>query len=245
MGQRPREIREPAPPMKALVSIHDCMPETLGHIEELLDWLAKLGVPPVTLLVVPGKDWQAPQLERLRELAEIGHPLAAHGWQHHTRPRRLYHRLHAALLSRNVAEHLDLDPAEIEALLRRAHAWFPKNGLPAPDLYVPPAWALGSIPIIQLRSSPYTCIETTRGLYFPQANSRFQALPLTGYEADTAFRATFLKIWNATQARSANRSGIPLRISIHPNDLALRRADQLEAQLRAVTEFLHYPQKPA
>lgn len=227
--------------MKALVSIHDCMPETLGRVEELLAWLAKLGLPPVTLLVVPGKNWQATQLERLRELAAMGHPLAAHGWQHHTRPRRLYHRLHAALLSRNVAEHLDLDPAEIEALLHRAHAWFPKNGLPAPDLYVPPAWALGTISKQSLRNSPYTCIETTRGLYFPKGQPHFQALPLTGYEADTALRAAFLKIWNAAQARGAKRSGKPLRISIHPDDLTLRSADQMEAQLRAVSELLAYP----
>ncbi|NCG08474.1 MAG: DUF2334 domain-containing protein, partial [Verrucomicrobia bacterium] len=195
--------------MKALVSIHDCMPETLGRVQELLEWLAELGVPPVTLLVVPGKDWQPAQVERLRELAELGHPLAAHGWQHHTRPRRLYHRLHAALLSRSVAEHLDLDPAEIEALLHRAFHWFSENGLPAPSLYVPPAWALGSISITQLRSSPYACIETTRGLCFPQGKPSFQALPLTGYEADTTLRAAFLKIWNAAQARAAKRSGKP------------------------------------
>jgi predicted deacetylase len=232
--------------MKALVSIHDCMPETLGRVEDLLDWLAKLGVPPVTLLVVPGKDWQPAQVERLRELAELGHPLAAHGWQHHTRPRRLYHRLHAALLSRRIAEHLDLDTSEIAALLQRAYDWFPQNRLPAPSLYVPPAWALGSIPITQLRNSPYACIETTRGLIFPQTlpEPRFQTLPLSGYEADTAFRATFLKTWNAAQAFAAMRTNKPLRISIHPDDLTLRRTDQMEAQLRAVTELLPYPEAP-
>lgn len=230
--------------MKALVSIHDCMPETLERVETLLTWLADLGVPPVTLLVVPGKDWQPAELVRLRELSNSGHPLAAHGWHHHTRPRRLYHRLHAALLSRNVAEHLALDPSEIEALLRRAYDWFPENGLPAPHLYVPPAWALGSIPATRLKDSPYTCIETTRGLLFPQNHPFFQSLPLTGYEADTAFRATFLKHWNAMQASAAQNSGKRLRISIHPDDLNLRRADQMEAQLRAVTEFLPYPEAP-
>lgn len=230
--------------MKALVSIHDCMPETLERVETLLKWLADLGVPPVTLLVVPGKDWQPAELERLRELSNSGHPLAAHGWHHHTRPRRLFHRLHAALLSRNVAEHLALDPSGIEALLRRAYDWFPQNGLPAPHLYVPPAWALGSIPAGRLKDSPYACIETTRGLIFPQDDPFFQTLPLTGYEADTALRATFLKCWNAMQARTAQSSGKPLRISIHPDDLQLRRADQMEAQLRAVTDFLPYPEAP-
>jgi predicted deacetylase len=231
--------------MKALASIHDCMPETLARVEELLDWLAKRDVPPVTLLIVPGKEWQPAQLERLRELAALGHPLAGHGWHHQTRPRRLKHRMHAALISRNVAEHLDLNAAEIQCLLQRAHEWFPKNSLPAPDLYVPPAWALGPISSLQLQDSPYTCIETTRGLIFPQAGNarRFQALPLTGYEADTVFRAKFLKYWNAAQARIANRTGKPLRISIHPNDLYLRRVDQLEHQVRAVTHFLNYPKQ--
>ncbi|MFO8026638.1 MAG: DUF2334 domain-containing protein [Opitutales bacterium] len=77
--------------MKAFLSIHDVMPHTLERVERILYWLKARDVPPVTLLVVPGRPWEAPQIERLRQLAATGHELAAHGWHHETTPRRLYH----------------------------------------------------------------------------------------------------------------------------------------------------------
>lgn len=259
------------PIMKACLSIHDVMPHTLERVERILAWLQERGVPPVTLLVVPGHPWKVPQIERLRELAATGHELAAHGWQHETTPRRLYHRLHAALISRKVAEHLDLDSQGILELMQRSQNWFAENQLPLPDFYVPPAWALGPITKADLTKAPYRLIETTRGLihlqatrtveqnappapaqagdkigpirHRPEDESRavnFQKLPLTGYEADTAFRECFLRRWNASQARSAARSNRPLRISIHPDDLELRLADQLEQQINAAETFLPY-----
>ncbi len=57
--------------------------------------------------------------------------------------RSAYHRLHAALISRDVAEHLSRPAHELVALVHRCHGWFAAHGLPAPTLYVPPAWALG------------------------------------------------------------------------------------------------------
>ncbi|WP_269525692.1 polysaccharide deacetylase family protein [Coraliomargarita parva] len=228
--------------MKALVSIHDLMPETMDRVEQLLKWLNARGVPPVTLLVVPGKPWSSRQLARLRELSAGGHPLAAHGWQHQTRPRRMYHRLHAALLSRNVAEHLDLDSRGILDLLLRAQQWFPDNGLPEPDFYVPPAWALGPIQKADLAAVPFRIIETTTGIRFPSGSQKQRTLrlPLTGYEADTAVREKFLRVWNRRQMKRAQRSGRPLRISIHPDDLQLRVADQLQSQIEAVDSFIDY-----
>lgn len=233
--------------MRAFVSIHDLMPHTLPRVERLLGWLADRGVPPVTLLVVPGLPWEPAQIARLRSLAGAGHPLAAHGWVHQTQPRRLAHRLHAALISRDVAEHLDLPSAEILALLRRAQAWFPENGLPSPGFYVPPAWALGPIGKRDLAAAPYARIETTRGLIHldrkpasDAAQPRFVAYPLTGYEADTRLRAAFLRRWNEVQWQQAARRGKLLRISIHPNDLELRLADQLTTQIEAVETFCNW-----
>jgi hypothetical protein len=202
---------------------------------------------PVTLLVVPGHAWTPGQIEHLRDWAQSGHPLAAHAWHHRTVPRRLYHRLHAALISRNVAEHLDLDAAAILELLHRSKDWFGAYDLPPPRLYVPPAWALGPLRRQELAQVPFKQLETTRGLiHLDRAGEmqarqvRFQKLPLTGYEADTRLRAAFLLAWNVAQAALATRNGCPLRISIHPNDLALRLTDQLDAQIRAVDHFVDY-----
>lgn len=259
--------------MQACLSIHDVMPHTLERVEHILACLQERCVPPVTLLVVPGLPWEPPQIQRLRELAAEGHELAAHGWQHETTPRRLYHRLHAALISRKVAEHLDLDSQGILELMQRSKNWFAENDLPLPQFYVPPAWALGPITQADLTKAPYRLIETTRGLIHLQApppaeqkappapsqagfktgpirhrpddESRavsFQKLPLTGYEADTAFRKCFLRSWNAYQAKAAVRSNCPLRISIHPDDLELRLADQLEQQIKAIETFRRYQQ---
>ncbi|MFW5874131.1 MAG: polysaccharide deacetylase family protein [Verrucomicrobiota bacterium] len=228
--------------MKALVSIHDLMPGTMDRVEAILAWLSERSVPPVTLLVVPGKPWTPEQIDRLRAWAAIGHPLAAHGWHHHTEPRRLKHRLHAALISRNVAEHLALDSKGILDLMLRGREWFLRHRLPDPTLYVPPAWALGPLNIRDQAAVPYRMIETTRGLLFPNGAPRphLEKLPLSGYEADTPLRERFLRAWNALQARSARRRDAPLRISIHPHDLHLRIPDQLDGQLREVREFLDY-----
>ena len=217
--------------MRALVSIHDLMPETMERVDRILGWLQERGVPPCTLLVVPGKDWTPSQIERLRTLSQQGHHLAAHGWHHHTEPRKWYHRLHALFISRNVAEHLDLDSAGIRQLLQRSHDWFGEHGLPSPDFYVPPAWALGPISKTDLAQVPYSRIETTRGFLFPSKEGahRRTALPLTGFEADTQLRAAFLRRWNGAQTKRAQKTNTPLRISIHPDDLELKLRDQMEA----------------
>lgn len=225
-----------------LVSIHDCMPETMGLVEALLERLRRAALAPVTILVVPGRNWDEAGLARLRAWAEEGHELAAHGWRHETRPRRLYHRLHAALLSRNVAEHLDLDSAGVLELLHRSRDWFASVDLPTPELYVPPAWALGPIGRDDLEKAPFPMIETTRGLLFPREKGGpvFRSLPLVGFEADTALREGFLRRWNRFQWTRAARTGRPLRLSLHPHDPELRLRDQLEDVLDRAGRSLGY-----
>lgn len=228
--------------MKALISIHDLMPETMDRVQDILDWLRARSVPPVTLLVVPDKAWSPEGIDQLRRLAAAGHPLAAHGWRHVTEPRRPWHRLHAALISRNVAEHLALDSPGIRQLMQQSHQWFGKHDLPAPKLYVPPAWALGKISRAHLAALPYPQIETTSGLLQrdPASGYQMKKLPLTGYEADTTLRAAALRKWNRWQARSAEKTDRPLRISIHPDDFHLRLRDQLETQIDSVKNFISY-----
>lgn len=228
--------------MKSIISIHDVMPETMDRVLKLIEWLEALKVPPSTLLVVPGKDWTEAQIRQLDSLSKKGYTLAAHGWHHKTRPRRIYHRLHSFILSRDVAEHLDLSSAEILKLIQRSKAWFLEHNLPSPALYVPPAWALGPIRKKELKEAPYQQIETTLGVIQlnSDAQTRFVALPLTGYEADTNFRAFFLSYWNRFQEFKARKSKLPLRISIHPDDLELKIAEQLKTQIKASEQFLKY-----
>lgn len=214
------------------LSIHDVMPESLPRVTQILDLLHRLNLSPCTLLVVPGKPWQPGQIRQLRHWADQGHPLAAHGW-HHKAPhiRSFYHKCHAAVLSRDVAEHLSLSPAGRIRLMIQSHAWFRSVDLPAPTLYVPPAWALGRLPAHRIPALPFPTVESLSGLRFPATN-QIRRLPLTGYEADTPARAAALRLFNHAQLRLAHTTRRPLRISIHPNDLHLRLARQLQRHLR-------------
>ena len=228
--------------MKALISIHDVMPETFGNVLKLIQWLKERGIPPCTLLIVPGKNWQADQIEQLREFLNQGYSLAAHGWLHKTKPKRFFHKLHAFILSRDVAEHLDLNSHAIINLMKRSHKWFLDNNLGSPSLYVPPAWALGFVKHSDLKDTPFKQVETTRGVIALEKDKapKLKCLPVSGYEADTMLRKTFLNLWNQLQENHARFHNDPLRISIHPNDLELKIADQLNAQVRRMNTYLKY-----
>jgi predicted deacetylase len=222
----------------AIVSVHDVMPSTLPRVQRILELLEEFGVPPATLLVVPGRDWTAEGLEALRGFASRGHTLAGHGWIHRSSPdkRDLYHRLHGLLISRNVAEHLSRPARDLMDLVQECYNWFPGVDLPAPKLYVPPAWALGSLRAVHLRSLPFRWYEVLRG-YIDAETGRAHWLPLTGFEADTGFRRVSLKLWNGLNVALARTMGRPVRISIHPDDLDLLLGDDLRRILRNSWRF--------
>jgi predicted deacetylase len=227
---------------KAIISLHDIMPETLSKVRGILDQLRSFGLPPITLYVVPGRNWQSEQLDELKALVEAGYEVAAHGWLHETTPKRLYHRLHAALISRNVAEHLDLDENQIVPFIERSMAWFPEHGFPVPELYVPPAWALGT----RSRALSPGCdatgpeaakpfpryIEILRG-YLDTQTGALHKLPMTGYEVDTPLRKHFVRNWNARHLRKAAATGKPVRIGLHPNDFDLLLSQDLLTTLQS------------
>lgn len=220
----------------ALVSIHDVMPATLARVEQILQALPPR---PVCLLVVPGLDWSADQLDTLHRWQREGHELAGHGWLHHAaRIETLYHRAHSLLISRQVAEHLSLDETEIAALIRRNHAWWVDHGFEPPDLYVPPAWAMGRIRPARLRELPFRLYEDTGGV-LDGPTGRYARLPLAGFEADRRWRALFLRPWNALNRRLSTPSR-PLRLSIHPSDFDYLLADQLTAWLNEISHWRLY-----
>ena len=214
----------------ALVSIHDVMPETLAAVQRCLDECRARDVYDVYLLVVPGRSWSCVQIQQLHQWVEEGCLLAGHGWLHEcSRIVRPYHRLHSALMSRNVAEHLELEPGGITALMMQCHDWFVFNQLPAPSLYVPPAWALGKVENLQIQRTGFEFVETLRGVVHLQRDQRKLSL-LLGYEADTALRRRVLSVWNRANRRLAHWQGA-IRIGLHPDDLDLQLSRQLRADL--------------
>lgn len=236
---KPSALRNPTASC-ALVSIHDLMPETITPVGELIEICRQHGLSKLTLLVVPGRNWQAADLSQLRAWVAQGHELAGHGWAHRCRSIRGWrHQLHSRLLSRDVAEHLALSGDEIVELWRACFDWFAAQNLTPPTLYVPPAWALGNVRADQLKRSPFPIIETTSGLLWT-ATGRRQQVPLVGFEADTVFRGLALGGWNRLVRSLASTSTRPLRIAIHPHDHRLRMRADLDRTLSLGFESISY-----
>ena len=231
--------------MRALLSIHDVMPSSRAAVSTMLAQLF-VSVPllrpaDITLLVVPGQSWSDDDLGWLRRMAANGHPLAGHGWCHQAVTRRsLFHHLHSAVLSRDAAEHLSKPEHELIALILRCHAWFEQHRLPVGPLYVPPAWAVGSISSQALMSLPFTLMETLSTVEDIRCGKR-HVLPLTGYEADNHWRARLLAISNRLNRQWAKHGGKVVRIGLHPFDLQYQLAEHIIRDLNRVTQFCDYP----
>lgn len=220
--------------MHAIVSIHDVTPKTLVDIDRVIARLPAACHENLILLIVPGAGWRQEDVDKLRDWQQRGMILAGHGWTHEAREiATLYHRLHSLLLSRHAAEHLALDEREIAELLECSHGWFAEQGLDAPELYVPPAWALGAVGEAVLRASSWRYIEVLTGILDVNAGVS-RVLPLTGFEADAWHRQILLAAsnrinrWLGTESR-------PVRIAIHPYDFDYRLAIGLESILHHVT----------
>ena len=65
-------------------------------------------------------------------------------------------------------------------------------------------------------------------------------MPLLGFEADTAFRAWSLNLFNRINFVTALTTGRPLRVSIHPQDLQLRLGEQVLPWVRRLERPLVY-----
>ncbi|AUB77908.1 hypothetical protein BBH56_01430 [Spiribacter roseus] len=211
------------------LSIHDVMPDTLTPVTALIDRCRRHGWPPPTLLVVPGRDWDRAGISQLQRWQADGHPLAGHGWRHAIDGfGGIGHRVHSALISRRVAEHLSLDAEGILALMRRCHAWFGRHDLTPDGLYVPPAWALGALPLRRLDEQPFSLVETLRGIH-SRADGRWRYRALLGYEAGNRLQKAALQVSNAVNRRRAPAAG--LRIGLHPHDAQLPLAGAMDRDL--------------
>ena len=216
-------------PLPAFWSVHDVSPATIDRAAGLVERLERAGIAPLTMLVVPAGDWPEAAVEQLRAWAATGHLLAAHGWTHQAAARRtLGHRIHGFLLSRDAAEHLSRSEEEVESIVERSASWFTANGLPAPRLYAPPAWARGALPDREFHDLGFDLIETLTGIT-ETATGKRRLLPLAGFEADTRFRAISVRVLNAGNLALARLSKRPIRIAVHPDDDRLLLSRQLDA----------------
>lgn len=222
---------------KALVSIHDVMPDNINEIDKIIELLKQYEIDKITLLVVPGKDWDNKDIEKLKYYENSGIELAGHGWSHLVKDiRGLYHNIHSKIISRNEAEHLSLEKNEIIKIVKNSYTWFEYFGLNRPKLYVPPAWTIGKIDKKDLVNLGYIFLETGFGVH-DLVNNFFYPIPVTGYMADTNLRVKSLKVFNHLNFLLPFEL---IRISIHPLDLNYPLLTDLKRHLRKIKKFLSY-----
>lgn len=212
-------------------SLHDVSPDSIGAADAILRRLSAAKLHPICILIIPSGRWSDAQLNLLHDWEVLGHTLAVHGWSHRsTAPRTVHHRLHSMFFSRDVAEHLGKTEPQVREIVERGARWFAEAGLRAPTVYVPPAWAIGEFPSRAFGGTSYRWVETLTGIYSVRGK-RFHRLPLVGFEADTAARATALKGVNRVNHLLATATGRPLRVAIHPRDFDLLLARDLERMI--------------
>lgn len=204
--------------MRVIWSIHDVSPETVAWADSMVVRLTSEGASRLMILIIPAGDWPPAALDVVRQWESAGHMLALHGWDHRAvRPRGAYHRLHSLILSRDAAEHLSRDRAEMLARIERGREWFAANGLREPAVYVPPAWALGEVGPEDLQAIGFRWVETLTGIH-DATHARHHMLPLVGFEADNAWRSAGLRVSNAVNLALARATDSPVRVAIHPHD---------------------------
>jgi len=221
-----------------LISIHDVSPHTLPKVTNIVNKLKKMGIYSVTLLVIPWLDWTESDINHLKKMQHNGYPLAGHGNTHGCKPvKNNAHRLHSLVISRNVAEHLSCNRDEVKRIITTCYHWFTTNDFDAPDLYVPPAWAMGDIAVRDLHGLPFRYYESLTGIYDTKTGS-FRYMPLLGFEADTPLRKFLVRSLNCLNWHYGMQFNKTIRVSIHPNDFDLLLARDLERVLTRFSAFL-------
>ena len=220
--------------MNCNISIHDVRPNNILKIINIINLLFdKYRIQKITLLVIPGLNWDDKHIKILKSLQnKTGIELAAHGWCHKSNPiKTIYHFMHSKLISADSAEHLSKSKQSIIKIFNDSYLWFSNQGLNSPTLYVPPTWELGNINKEDLSASPFNEFEIITGVFI---NNKFILIPLIGFEVKTYFKFIIVKVLNFINYLSYSFFGV-LRIAIHPNDFDLLLKRDLDKYLRKVT----------
>lgn len=205
------------------VSIHDVSPRWRAEVETALGWCHAIGAKP-GLLVVPDMHgaWPIASDEafcaRVRALAADGHELFLHGWLHRAKEGRgVRHAFAQRVVSAGEAEFAAYEEREGAGVLDRGLALFASLGFPVAG-FVPPAWARRAWLIPALRARGVDYVEDQLFAYAPVRGLRRLA-PALNYASRTPGRRWSSAAY-ARLGRAYPRVGLPVRIAIHPADLA-------------------------
>lgn len=212
------------PQARLLVSLHDVSPLTLETCRDAIAVLGDAGIPvsALTVLVVPFHearvplDEHPPTIEWLRELADQGAALVAHGYTHRMveQPGTPIAWLVARWFARGEGEFAACSAAEAERRLALAAAIFSRAQLDARLLgFVPPAWLLSRGAAAAVAAQGFAFCERFTGLV---RGDRVLARRLIGWGSRTAVEAIATSGWAWVQSR---RARVDTRVAVHPPDI--------------------------
>jgi predicted deacetylase len=179
-----------------------------------------------SLLVVPNHHQKGSFLQdenfsrRLRELAEEGHEIVAHGY-YHLRERRESDGIVARLITRSYTagegEFYDISREAADELLRRAREDFLTAGL-CPCGFIAPAWLLSPGAELALRDGGWLYTTRLRSLLDLPRMKRVDSQSLV-YSVRSSWRRETSLLWNQWLYRHLEPNPL-MRMSIHPPDFS-------------------------
>ena len=226
---------------RALISLHDVSPLTLGDCRRALEMFGELGLAPadLTCFVIPWHesrraiDEDAETLAFLRDLADGGATLVMHGLTHRMDGRVWtpagWFRAH--LFARGQGEFFRCDAADAQRRLEQGRAIFRRAGLEAALRgFIPPAWLLSRAALEVVDRAGFEFYEVFGGIMH---RGRRLAPRVIGWGSLSEVEARATAIYAAAQSRLPPAD---TRVAVHPADMA--RASQRRAVRRVLTRLL-------
>lgn len=217
---------------KLVVSFHDLHPGSRTVCAGFLARLRELGVPRVTLLVVPCWHGAAPVSDDadcvawLRSLVEQGHEICLHGFYHRADGVRggLIRQLVGRHYTAGEGEFYQMDRATArERLEQGMEILSVRAKLPVAG-FTPPAWLMSA----EAREVAKGCglpYSTLFGYVDLLQTDELLAAPTIVYSCRNAWRRCVSRVWVRLWAR-LQRGADVLRIAAHPGDFADPRVER-------------------
>jgi predicted deacetylase len=207
-----------------VISIHDVSTVTRGVVEQMLEDLAKVGIPVTSLLVIPDHH-QRGRINKdaefsswLRAVVNKGHEAVLHGF-YHLRPLKTHEGFSTRLITRfytaGEGEFYDLSFSEAVDLLREGRDALFECGVKT-DGFIAPAWLLGEEAERAVRAEGFS--YTTRiGTVIDCISDREYAARSMVYSVRAGWRRWMSLVWNEFLFRLLKKAPL-LRIGLHPPD---------------------------
>ena len=206
------------------IALHDVAPATWPLCERLLNLLAELGAPRVTLLITPDFHGQGRidrALDFIRAIEDrlaLGDELALHGYDHCDHapaPSDLYNWLRRRVLTAGEGEFAALSRVEAAERIDRGREIMARLHWPVQG-FVPPAWLASPGTFTALQDSGLRYFSTHTALVALPTGARTFAPCLTA-SPRSAWRRIASRFWLGAAANATANAAL-VRVGLHPAD---------------------------